>query len=111
LFLWVAAASFPGIAAGQQPSASPSPSAKNPEPTPIPLANVPLEAETTTAALQDIRASASKEQSAGNLITANLASLSAEIDARIADDSRLQASSQSLDTLHRMMSTWRKLGD
>ena len=111
LFLWVAAASFPGMAAGQQPSASPSPSAKNPEPTPIPLAKVPLEAETTTAALQDIRASASKEQSAGNLITANLATLSSEIDARIADDSRLHASSQSLDTLHRMMSTWRKLGD
>jgi hypothetical protein len=39
------AASFPGMAAGQQ--ASPSSSATNPEPTPIPLAKVPLEAETT----------------------------------------------------------------
>ena len=109
LFLLFAASWCPGIAAGQQ--ASPSPSATNPEPTPIYLAKVPLEAETTLAALQEISASASKERSAGDLIGANLTTLGSEIDARVADDSRLQASSQSLDTLHRMMSTWGKLGD
>src|ERR1700738_716747 len=70
LFLWFAAFSCPGMAAGQQGSPSPSRSATSPEPTPIPLAKVPLEAETTLAALQDIRGSASKEQSAGDLIAA-----------------------------------------
>jgi potassium efflux system protein len=109
LFLLFAASWCPGITAGQQ--ASPSPSATNPEPTPIPLVKVPLEAETTLAALQEISASASKERSAGDLIGANLTTLASEIDARVADDSRLQASSQSLDMLHRMMSTWGKLGD
>jgi potassium-dependent mechanosensitive channel len=113
LFLLFAASWCPGITEGQQASPSPSPSASatKPEATPIPLVKVPLEAETTVAALQEINARASKEQSAGDLIGANLSTLASEIEARGADDSRLQASSQSLDTLSRMMSTWGKLGE
>jgi potassium-dependent mechanosensitive channel len=113
LFLLFAASWCPGITEGQQASPSPSPSAAatKPEATPIPLVKVPLEAETTVAALQEINARASKEQSAGDLIGANLSTLASEIEARGADDSRLQASSQSLDTLSRMMSTWGKLGE
>ena len=40
------------MAAAPQSSVSPTP--PNPEPTPITLAKVPLEAESTTAALQEI---------------------------------------------------------
>jgi len=111
LFLFFAAPSCPGTATGQQSSPSASPPAPNSEPTPIPLAKVPLEAESTIAALQEINANASRDQSAADNIATNLATLAAEIDARVADDSRLLASTESLDTLHRMTVTWAKLGD
>src|ERR1700693_5519299 len=115
LLLCLAASSWPGIAAGQQstpsPSPSPSPSAANPEPTPIPLARVPLEAESTIAALQEMNASALKDQSSVEMIATTLATLAAEIDARAADDTRSLAANQSLDTLHRMAQTWNKLSE
>ena len=113
LFLLFLASSGPATAAEPQPSpsaASPPPTAA-PEPTPIPLAKIPLEAESTLATLQEISASVSKDESAANLIAANLANLAAEIDSRVADDSRLLSSSQTLDTLHRMTVIWQKFSD
>jgi potassium efflux system protein len=113
LFLLFLASSCPGTGADPQPSpsaASPTPTA-TPEPTPIPLAKIPLEAESNLATLQEISASVSKDESAANLIAANLATLAAEIDARVADDARLMASSQTLDTLHRMTVIWQTFSD
>jgi hypothetical protein len=109
LFFLFAASFCSGSATGQQASASP-PAAKS-EPTPIPLAKVPLEAESTLTALQEINASEARNQATADLIAGNLATLKAEIDARIVDDTRLLASSQSLDTLHRLSVTWQKFSD
>jgi potassium-dependent mechanosensitive channel len=102
LLLLFVSASHPGAAATPTP---------NPEPTPIPLANIPLEAESTLAALQEINTNASRDQSTADLNAGNLATLAAEIDARSTDDTRLLASSQSLDTLHREAVTWVKFRD
>jgi potassium-dependent mechanosensitive channel len=95
---------FLGTASSQQPS--PSPSAAAPEPTPIPLAKVPAEAESTMAALQEINASASKDQSNADPVASNLVNLTNEIEARISDDTRLSMAGQSLDMLYRLTVTW-----
>jgi potassium efflux system protein len=105
------ASSCPGAAADPQPPSSAASPTPTPEPTPIPLAKIPLEAESTLATLQEISGSASKDESGANLIGANLATLAAEIDSRVADDSRLMASSQTLDTLHRMTVIWQTFSD
>jgi hypothetical protein len=109
LFFLFAASFCAGSATGQQASASPS--AAKSEPTPIPVAKVPLEAESTLTALQEINASESRNQATADLIAGNLATLKAEIDARMVDDTRLLASSQSLDTLHRQLVTWQNFSD
>lgn len=115
LLLLFALSSRPGTAAGQPstPSLSPSssPLAASPEPTPIPIAKVPLEAESASAALQEMNASALKDQSTADMVATNLGTLASEIDARAADDTRFLAANQSLDTLHRMTVTWEKLGE
>jgi potassium-dependent mechanosensitive channel len=117
LLLLFAGSCCPGTAVGQQsppspsPSPSPLPSAANPEPTPIPVAKVPLEAESTIAALQEINAGALKDQSTADMVATNLATVASEIDARAADDTRFLAANQSLDTLHRMTVTWEKLSE
>jgi potassium efflux system protein len=90
---------------------SPSPSAANPGPTPIPLARVPLEAESTIATLQEMNASALKDQSSADMVATTLATLAAEIDARAADDVRSLAADQSLGMLHRMAVIWNKLSE
>src|ERR1700681_3371102 len=82
-----------GTAADAQSSPSPAPPATSPEPTPIPLAKLPLEAESTMSALQEISASVSSNESAAAVVAGNLATLAAEIDARVVDDSRLRSSS------------------
>jgi potassium-dependent mechanosensitive channel len=110
LFFFVSV-SGPGMAAAPPPSeSSPTPSPL-PTPTPIPLAKVPLEAESTITTLQEITASASKAESTAADISANLATLATEIDARNSDDSRLLTAIQSLDTLHRLTVTWEKFRD
>jgi potassium efflux system protein len=63
------------------------------------------------AALQEINASESRDQSTADLIAANVSTLSREIDARIAEDTRLLAASQSLDMLYRLTVTWEKFHD
>jgi hypothetical protein len=76
LLLLFASVYSPGTAAGQQ--SSPSPPSPTPAPTPVPLAKVPLEAESTMAALQELNARQSKDQSTADLIAANLANLASE---------------------------------
>src|ERR1700722_7785298 len=110
LFLLFVAASGPGTVLGQQASASPSASS-HPEPTPLPVAKVPLEAESTLAALQEINAGESRDQSTADLSATTLANLASEIDARNADDTRLIEASQSLDMLHRVTVTWERFRD
>jgi potassium-dependent mechanosensitive channel len=109
LLLLFASVSGSGTAAGQQSSASPP--APTPAPTPVPLAKVPLEAESTMAALQELNARQSKDQSTADLIATNLANLASEIDARSTDDTRLLDANLTLDTLHRLTMTWEKFRD
>ncbi len=58
------------------------------------------------AALQEINASASKDQSNADPIAGNLVGLTNEIEARISDDTRLSMVGQSLDMLYRLTVTW-----
>jgi potassium efflux system protein len=98
-----------GTAPGQQASALPA--KLNPAPTPIPLAKVPLEAQSAFASLQEIEASVLRDQSSADGIARTLSNLTNEIDARIADDTRLLTTSPSLDLLNRLKFTWRNIGD
>ena len=95
-------------APGQQASASPA--KPTPAPTPIPLAKVPLEAQSTLTSLQEIDANVSKDQSSADGIGRTLSDLTSEIDARIADDTRLLTTSPSLDMLYRLKRTWQNFG-
>jgi small-conductance mechanosensitive channel len=109
LLLILALASSGGTAPGQQASASLA--KPNPTPTPIPLSKVPLEAQSALASLQEIDASGSRDQSSADGIARTLSDLTGEIDARIADDTRLLTTSPSLDILNRLKFTWRNFGD
>jgi len=93
-----------GTAPGQQ--ASGSPAKPIPAPTPIPLAKVPLEAQTALTSLQEIDANVSRDQSSADGIARTLSDLTSEIDARIADDTRLLRTSPSLDVLYRLKLAW-----
>ena len=98
-----------GGAAPSQP-ASGSPAKPTPAPTFIPLAKVPLEEQSTLASLQEIDANVSGDQSSADGIAHTLSVLTSEIDARIADDTRLLTTSPSLDMLYRLKLTWEKFG-
>jgi potassium-dependent mechanosensitive channel len=98
-----------GGAAPSQP-VSGSPAKPTPAPTPIPLARVPLEAQSTLASLQEIEASVSGDQSSAEGLARTLSDLTSEIDARIADDTRLLRSSPSLEVLYRLKLTWGNFG-
>jgi len=98
-----------GGAAPSQP-ASGSPAKPTPAPTPIPLAKVPLEAQSALTSLQEIDANVSGDQSSADGIARTLSDLTSEIDARIADDTRLLTTSPSLDMLYRLKLTWEKFG-
>ena len=106
LLIILALVSSGGTAPGQQASASPA--KPTPAPTPIPLAKVPLEAQSALASLQEIDANVSRDQSSADGIARTLSDLTNEIDARIADDTRLLTTSPSLDVLYRLKLTWRK---
>ena len=95
-------------APGQQASASPA--KPTPAPTPIPLAKVPLEVQSTLTTLQEIDANVSGDQSSADGIARTLSDLTSEIDARIADDTRLLTTSPSLDVLYRLKLAWEKFG-
>jgi potassium efflux system protein len=108
LLLILALVSSGGTAPSQQASASPA--KPNPAPTPIPLAKVPLEAQSALTSLQEIDGNVSGDQSSADGIARTLSDLTSEIDARIADDTRLLTTSPSLDMLYRLKLTWENFG-
>src|SRR5271168_1095324 len=108
LLVILASFSSGGTAPGQQ--ASGSSSKPTPAATAIPLAKVPLEAQSALTSLQEIDANVSGDQSSADGIARTLSDLTSEIDARIADDTRLLTTSPSLDMLYRLKLTWEKFG-
>jgi hypothetical protein len=108
LLVILASVSSGGTAPGQQ--ASGSPAKPTPASTPIPLAKVPLEAQSALASLQEIDGNVSGDQSSADGIARTLSDLTSEIDARIADDTRLLTTSPSLDVLYRLKLAWEKFG-
>jgi potassium efflux system protein len=108
LFISLVLVSSAGTAPGQQ--AAGSPAKPTPAPTPIPLAKVALEAQSALASLQEIDANVSGDQSSADGIARTLSDLTSEIDARIADDTRLLATSPSLDVLYRLKLAWESFG-
>jgi potassium-dependent mechanosensitive channel len=109
VLLIILALAFSGTAPGQQASASLA--KPNPAPTPIPSAKVPLEVQSALASLQEIDANVSGDQSSADGIARTLSDLTSEIDARIADNTRLLTTSASLDMLYRLKFTLRNFGD
>jgi len=97
-----------GTAPGVQASASPA--KPTPAPTPIALAKVPLEAQSALTSLQEIDANVSRDRSSADGIARTLSDLTSEIDARIADDTRLLTTSPSLDVLYRLKLAWESFG-
>jgi len=93
--------------AGAAPAVQASPAKPTPAPTPVPLAKVPLEAQSALASLQEIEADVAKDQSSADGIARNLLDVTSEIDARIAEDTRLLTTSPSLDVLYRLKLAWR----
>jgi small-conductance mechanosensitive channel len=109
LFLSLTLVSSVGPARSQQ--ASGSPAKPNSAPTPIPLAKVPLEGQSALASLQEIEANVSRDQSSADDIVRSLSDLTTEIDARIADDTRLLTTNPSLELLYRLKLTWQSFRD
>jgi potassium-dependent mechanosensitive channel len=108
LLLILVLAASSGPAPGQQASATLA--KPSPAPTPIPLAKVSLEAQSALALLQEIGASVARDQSTADDIVRTLSELTSEIDVRIAGDTKLLATSPSLDVLYQIKLTWHKFG-
>jgi hypothetical protein len=70
-----------------------------------------LEAQSALASLQEIDAGVSRDQSSADGIARTLLDLANEIDARIADDTRLLTTSQSIDLRYWLKITWQNFGD
>jgi potassium-dependent mechanosensitive channel len=104
LFLILALVSSAGPVPSQPGPGSPA--KPNSAPTPIPLAKVPLEAQSALASLQEIEANVSRDQSSADGFVRSLSDLTTEIDARIADDTRLLTTNPSLQLLYRLKLTW-----
>jgi potassium efflux system protein len=79
--------------------------------TPIPLAGVAFEAQSALTSLQESDATVAKALSETDALTANLSSLTSEIDPRMAEDTRLLRASPPLNILYRIKLTWRDFGD
>jgi potassium-dependent mechanosensitive channel len=69
-----------------------------------------LEVQSALASLQEIDANVSKDQSSADGSARSLSELTSELDARIADDTRLLTTSPSLDVLYRLKLAWEKFG-
>ena len=109
LFISLVLVSSGGKAPSQQASASLA--TPNPTPTPIPLGKVALEAQSALAALQEIDAGVSRDQSSADGIARTLLDLTGEIDARIAGDTRFLTTSLSIDLRYWLKLTWQNFGD
>jgi len=108
LLVILASISSGATAPSQQPPASPP--RTNPAPTPIPLAAVPSNAQSALDSLQETEADVSRAQSSADSIARTVSDLTSEIDARIADDTRLLTTSPSLEVLYRLKRDWRTFG-
>ncbi len=75
-----------------------------------PTSQIHLEAQSALTTLQEIDANVSGNQSSADAIGRTLSDLTSEIDARIADDTRLLTTSPSLDMLYRLKRTWQHFG-
>jgi hypothetical protein len=109
LFVILALVSSAGAAPSQPVSGSPA--KPNPSPTPIPLAKVPLEAQSALASIQEIDSNVSRDQSNAGGFVRSLSDLTTEIDARVADDTRLLTTNPSLQLLYRLKLTWQSFRD
>jgi potassium-dependent mechanosensitive channel len=105
LLVILALVSSGGTAPGQQASASPPKT--NPTPAAIPVAEIPSKAQSALDSLQDTEADVSRAQSSADSIARTVSGLTSEIDARIADDTRLLTTSPSLEELYRLKLGWR----
>lgn len=95
----------------QEASPSPSPSPATAAPTPVPLAKVPSEAESTFGELHQIEENNSKDEATLKSTASSLSNLATEIQARIAEDTRILAGDTSLDILYRLRTTWQNFTD
>ena len=108
--LLIALALVSGAGTAPSQSASASPAKPAPALTPIPLAKVPLEAQSALAALQEVDAIASGDQSSAEAIDGTLSELTKEIDARIAHDRRLLTATPTLEVLYLLKLAWQGIG-
>ncbi len=109
LVLWVITTNgqAPSPTATPAPTASPNQSA-SPGPTPIPMPEVVAQAEAATARLQDLAAEIAADQTI-NTVEKRLPTLAREVDARLADTTKILAARPSLDTLRTLEADWRSL--
>lgn len=107
LLITLAFLSSAGPAPSQPVSAAPA--KPTPASTPIPLARVPLEAQSALAALQDIDAIASGDQSSAEAIDGTLPELTDEIDARTVHDRRLLTARPTLEVLYLLNLAWHSI--
>jgi potassium-dependent mechanosensitive channel len=96
------------LALSQHSSVSPAKS--NLAVTSVALAKIPLEAQYALASLKEIETKLSVLQLDADGITKTLADAKSEVDARIADDSKLLTTSPGLDLLYRLKVIWRQFG-
>ena len=100
LLVILSSISSDATASGQQASASPPKT--NPAPTAIPLAEVPSNAQSALDSLQEIEADVSRDQASADAIAHTVSDLTGEIDASLAENTRLLTTSPSLDVLYRL---------
>jgi hypothetical protein len=81
-----------------------------PAPTPFSLAEIPLQAQSALASLQEIDDAVSRDQSSADGTAGTLLGLTSEIDSRIDDDSKLLTTSPTLEMLYRFKLTWQNFG-
>jgi potassium-dependent mechanosensitive channel len=100
----LALSSIGSTAPVEEPSVSPA--QPNHGPTPIPLTIIPVEERSTTASLQEIEASVSRDQSSSADFASNVSKLKSEIESRIGEDMTLLTTKPTLDLLPQLESTW-----
>lgn len=112
VFTRVAARGQQESSAPADPSAAATPSATIAPiatPTPIPLAEVITQAESVSGTLRDIEADLASDQITAT-VDNELPVLTREIDARLAENSKILSPDPSLETLRNLQSSWQTLG-
>jgi potassium efflux system protein len=111
IVLFVSLVLISGAGAAPSEQAAASPAKQSPASTPIPLAQVPFEAQSALATLQEIDTNITRDQASTNAAALALSELTGEIDSRIGDDTRLLTTSPSLEILYRLKLTWQNFGN